>query len=106
VFKLLDDIITELDAGRSATQFQDAMTKQHDNVVAERAALGAKVNRVDLVVERLKDEDINIQKMMSQNEDADMADVITQLKMQEAVHRAALGTGSRVIQPTLLDFLR
>ena len=35
-----------------------------------------------------------------------MAEVIMNLKMQENVYQASLSSGARIIQPTLLDFLR
>jgi flagellar hook-associated protein 3 FlgL len=35
-----------------------------------------------------------------------MAEAITNLTMRESVYNAALATGARVIQPTLVDFLR
>ncbi|WP_126428737.1 flagellar hook-associated protein FlgL [Brevibacillus marinus] len=106
IFKLLDKIIDDLSNGRPATQHQAAFTQQHDNLLAERAALGARVNRIELVLERLKDQEVNTTTLLSKNEDADEAAVITELKTQENVHRAALGAGARIIQPSLLDFLR
>jgi flagellar hook-associated protein 3 FlgL len=45
-------------------------------------------------------------KVMSNNEDIDYEKTITELISQESVHRAALGVGARIIQPTLVDFLR
>lgn len=106
MFKVLDSIITELDNGRSAAQFQNAMSQQFDKLLAERASLGASVNRVELIAERLKSQEVSITGLMSKNEDANMAEVMTELKTQEGVHQAALGSGARIIQPTLLDFLR
>ncbi|MFI8711560.1 flagellar hook-associated protein FlgL [Brevibacillus brevis] len=106
MFKLLDNIITELGNGRSASQFITGIDQQYDKLLAERASLGASVNRVDLIAERLKGQEVNITGLMSKNEDADMAKVMTDLKTQESVHNAALGSGARIIQPTLLDFLR
>lgn len=106
VFKVLNNIIDELKAGRSATQFQTVMDDQFDNLLAERATLGASVNRVELIAERLDAQEVSITGLMSKNEDADMAKVMTDLKTQESVHNAALGAGARIIQPTLLDFLR
>ena len=35
-----------------------------------------------------------------------MAEAITNLTMRESVYKAALATGARVIQPSLVDFLR
>jgi len=106
VFKLLDKIITDLNNGQPVTQYLDDMTSQIDNMVRERATLGALQNRVDLIEDRLLTEGVSIMELMSENEDADIAKVIIDLKTQENVHRAALGTGARIIQPSLLDFLR
>ncbi|GGM35432.1 flagellar hook-associated protein 3 [Paraliobacillus quinghaiensis] len=77
-----------------------------NNTVSERADLGARMNRLELVEDRLESQSIAATKMMSDNEDANLEEVIINLTTQESVHRAALSAGSRVIQPTLLDFLR
>ncbi|SFK79475.1 flagellar hook-associated protein FlgL [Brevibacillus centrosporus] len=106
VFKLLDAVVGKLAAGTPANDMLGKMDFQMDNLMAERAALGARVNRIELVQERLATEEVNVCGLMSTNEDADIAEVITNLKTQENVHRSALGSGSRIIQPTLLDFLR
>jgi flagellar hook-associated protein 3 FlgL len=42
----------------------------------------------------------------SNNVDVDMTEAITRLQLLEFTHQAALGAAARVIQPTLLDFLR
>ena len=39
-------------------------------------------------------------------ENVDVAQAIVDLQMQEVAYQAALGATARVIQPTLLDFLR
>jgi flagellar hook-associated protein 3 FlgL len=44
--------------------------------------------------------------MKSENEDADLAEVITNLKMEETVYRASLASGSRIMQQSLVDFMR
>jgi flagellar hook-associated protein 3 FlgL len=77
-----------------------------NNLVAERAELGARYNRVELIYARVSEQEVIANRILSDNEDADIERVITDLKMQETVHRAALGVGSRIIQPTLMDFLR
>ncbi|MFJ9501219.1 flagellar hook-associated protein FlgL [Brevibacillus centrosporus] len=106
MFTVLNNIIGALSSGNSATQFQTAMDDQYNKLLSERASLGANVNRVELIAERLDSQEVNITGLMSKNEDADMAKVMTDLKTQESVHSAALGSGARIIQPTLLDFLR
>ncbi|SDN02206.1 flagellar hook-associated protein 3 FlgL [Fictibacillus solisalsi] len=75
-------------------------------VVAERAELGAKSNRLELMEDRVDEQEVIASRILSDNEDADIERVITDMKSQESVYRAALGVGSRIIQPSLLDFLR
>jgi flagellar hook-associated protein 3 FlgL len=110
--ELFDDIKALSDALKSDIpdedfdEFISVVDKHIDNTVSERADLGARMNRVELIESRLEGQRITARDMMSQNEDADIAEVIMNLTSQEAIHRAALSAGSRVIQPTLLDFLR
>ncbi|MEH6937385.1 flagellar hook-associated protein FlgL [Bacillus sp. JJ664] len=76
------------------------------NVLAARTQIGATQNRVEMIDDRLGTQEIIANRIMSDNEDAEIEQVITELKTQESVHNAALGVGARIIQPTLLDFLR
>ena len=76
------------------------------NVLTARTKIGATQNRMDMINDRLGSQEVIANRIMSDNEDADIEKVITNLKTQESVHNAALGVGARIIQPTLLDFLR
>jgi flagellar hook-associated protein 3 FlgL len=110
--ELFDDVKALSDALKSEIpdedfdEFISVVDKHIDNTVSERADLGARMNRVELIESRLEGQRITARDMMSQNEDAEIEEVIINLTSQEAIHRAALSAGSRVIQPTLLDFLR
>jgi flagellar hook-associated protein 3 FlgL len=64
------------------------------------------MNRLEMVEDRLSSQEVVASKILSDNEDVDFEKVIMQLKTQESIHRAALSVGARVIQPTLIDFLR
>jgi flagellar hook-associated protein 3 FlgL len=77
-----------------------------DKLQAARADLGARSNRVDLIKNRLDDLENNFQNLLANTEDADMAKTITDLKMAENVQRASLAAGARIIQPTLVDYLK
>ncbi len=81
----------------------DGMLNQ---TVETRADLGARVNRLELNASRLEDQEIIAKSVMSDNEDIEAEKVIMELKSYETLHRAALSAGARIIQPTLLDFLR
>lgn len=77
-----------------------------NNLLSARASVGAKVNRLELQQSRLDSTQISFTGLLAQTEDADMSEVILQLKMQENVYQASLAAGARIIQPSLVDFLR
>lgn len=108
VFKVLQNIINELDAGNPAgvTKQLGKFDTRMDKILETRADLGSKINRVQLAEERLKDIGVNLQTLHSKVEDADMAELITNLKTNENVYQASLSVGSKIITPTLVDFLK
>ncbi len=77
-----------------------------DNLLKYRAELGVKANRLDIVKARIIQDKTNFEDILSRNEDIDIAESITKLKMLEVAYKAALGVSARIIQQTLLDFLR
>lgn len=79
---------------------------QISTLQAERSEAGARYNRLEMIENRLGKTEVMAKSIISDNEDADIEQVITNLKNQESVHRAALSVGARIIQPTLMDFLR
>ena len=76
------------------------------NVTNTRSNLGAKLNRIELMENRIDQQEIISKEIMSDNEDIDFEKVVTQMMAQESVYRTALSVGARIIQPTLMDFLR
>jgi flagellar hook-associated protein 3 FlgL len=77
-----------------------------NNVLRVRADVGARTNRIELTSNRLENDNINFTKLMSENEDVDMAETIMNLQNEENVYRASLAGGARIILPTLMDFLK
>lgn len=77
-----------------------------DVLLTERSSVGARMNRVELMGNRLETQEGIAKKQQSLNEDIDYEKVITEMISQESVHRAALSVGARIIQPSLVDFLR
>jgi len=70
------------------------------------AEIGGRQRRLDLLQARYEADMINYGQMHSDAADADIAEVIMNMRMAETVYQAALAAGARVIQPTLMDFLR
>ncbi|QOR66254.1 flagellar hook-associated protein FlgL [Cytobacillus suaedae] len=107
LFTELDNLITSLNTNATDIDKHLAAIDSHSaNMTSLRADLGARYNRVELVDDRLGQQEVIANRIISDNEDADIERVITDLKMQESVHRAALSVGARIIQPSILDFLR
>ncbi len=77
-----------------------------ENILKYRTDLGARSSRLQIVKSRIMQDKTNIEDILSKNEDVDITEAVTKLKMLEVAHKAALGVTARVIQPTLLDFLR
>ncbi|MCM3628108.1 flagellar hook-associated protein FlgL [Paenibacillus glycanilyticus] len=77
-----------------------------NTMLTARAQIGARVNRVEIVQGRLSDVDINLQTMQRNVEDVDMAEAITNMTTLENVYQASLASGAKIIQPSLVDFLR
>jgi flagellar hook-associated protein 3 FlgL len=68
--------------------------------------VGAKLNRLEATENHWADFKLNITQMLSDTEDADMIKTVTDLASQEAAYQASLAASARIIQPSLIDFLR
>ena len=77
-----------------------------NNLLSSLAEIGSRYERLDQVNNRLSYEIPEIQQRNSREVDIDLARAITDLKMYEYTHKAALAAAGRILQPTLLDFLR
>ena len=106
ILTTLDNIVVDLRSGKNPGDHLTGVDQQLDHVLQERAVVGSNMNRMEMMLSRLEKTEITAKKMLSETEDADIAQVITELMAQENVQRAALSAGARIIQPTLVDFLR
>lgn len=107
-FTRIDQFITGLgENDRDAIEGSlEAIDENINATINTRAELGARMNRLELVENRLSEQEIIATRTMSENEDVDYTKAIMNLMTQESLHRAALSAGSRIIQPSLMDFLR
>ncbi|MGI6084078.1 MAG: flagellar hook-associated protein FlgL [Acetivibrionales bacterium] len=103
-----DQVITalETDDKSQLSSLLGDIDDELGNLMRVRAGLGARMNRVELTAGRLEDDNVNFTMLMSKNEDVDIAESIMNLQNEENVYKASLATGARIIQPSLVDFLR
>ncbi|WP_282172840.1 flagellar hook-associated protein FlgL [Cytobacillus firmus] len=103
----IQKLITALETNDPAVgDMLESVDKNIDNFLSARALIGAKQNRVELMEDRLSQQEVFSTRILSDNEDIDMEKAIIELTTQESIHRAALSVGARIIQPSLTDFLR
>jgi len=84
----------------------DDITAMHNKILEAQADVGARQNRVELMENRLAIREVSVTKQMSDNEDVDYAKAITEMVTSESIHQAALSVGAKIIQQTLVDFIR
>ena len=108
MIKDLDDFINALKTDDTAgiSVYLGNVDDHLENINSSRSEIGAKTNRLEMILKRIEDDNINVTQLLSNNQDVDMAETIMLLKNAENVYKASLSAGARVIQPSLLDFLR
>lgn len=80
--------------------------QMHSRINSMRAKVGSRVNGLQSMTQSLERQTITNAQLGSHLEDADMAQVVSDLAKEETVFRSALQSSQKLIQPTLLDFLR
>jgi flagellar hook-associated protein 3 FlgL len=82
------------------------LQEQQNNVLAMLGEVGGKHNRLTLMEKRYDLDVYNFKAVQSKIEDADYAKAVTDAKMAEIVYQSALAASAKIMQPTLMDFLR
>lgn len=77
-----------------------------DNVVRFRSKMGANSNRLEAAQQRNKSENLGMKTILSNNEDIDLAEKMMEYSMMSTAYQASLSTGAKILQPSLLDYLR
>lgn len=104
LFKTLQSISANLKAGTSSDL--GGIDAGMERLLTVSAENGARQNRVEAVENRLLDSNLQLKTMLSKVEDIDYAEAIIKLTSEESVYQASLAASSKIIQPSLMDFLR
>ncbi len=107
LFEVMDDTIAAMTGapdqlGDKLTRI-DAVSKQMLSALAD---VGTRYGRVEGALSTLTDTNLDNTAALSEVENVDIAKAIVDLQMAEVAHQAALGATARVLQPSLIDFLR
>lgn len=82
-----------------------ALENAEDQTLIAVTRIGAVQRRIEDVTSNLDEVNIQLQEVISDNIDADFAEVVVNLNAQTNAYQAALNAAARVIQPSLLDFV-
>ena len=106
IFQNIESFKLALDGDGDIDESLDKIQSSSRGLVEGRAKLGARMNRLELIADRLEQQGITAEETMKKNVGVDFEEAITNLLSQEVTHRAALSAGAKIIQPSLIDFLR
>ena len=112
VSKLMNDIANG-DEKTSATakdtllnDTKDKVDTLFDHVLTERTSLGVKVSTAEKVKDANDDDLVTMKDILSKEQDTDVVESFIELQSAELVYQASIKVGSKLIQPTVLDYIR
>lgn len=88
----IDDVLTDLD-------------KDLDRLLIARSELGSRMKAVEMHQSRLSSDGTSYTKLMSNNEDVDVAEASTEVSSAQYVYEASLSVGAKVISKSLVDYI-
>ena len=111
LFALVDRLATELESGGPTMQTAlDGglvdLDRSIESMINALGQVGARYNRVEAARNAAEGQLLTLTSSLSEAEDIDLPKTIVDLQMQEVAYKAALNATARVVQPSLLDFLR
>lgn len=108
VFQMLDAIAAAVEAGdttvvsNSITSIDTALRR----ISGAQVELGTRASQLEDIVESIEDQKVALKTTITKKEDVDSAEAIMNFKTRMSAYEAALAVGAKVMQPSLLDFLR
>ncbi len=78
----------------------------HATLVASRSRIGSRVSGLAGSIQAMERHNLTNAELNTALEDADMAEVFGNIAREETVFKSVLSSAKRLVQPTLMDFLR
>jgi flagellar hook-associated protein 3 FlgL len=108
VFDVLSDLEVSLRANDKGgvQESLDRIDEALAQVVLTRSQMGSRMSTMQASLENLQKAKIEGKTLVSNLEDADTFELVSDINRTESTLKAALQTSGKLIQPSLLDFLR
>jgi flagellar hook-associated protein 3 FlgL len=106
VFALIDDIVADLRSGVNVGVRVGEIDQRRNAMLSAQGTVGARQAQIERAKEATLQDAVSLEARRAAVEDVDSVEVLVQLQAQELVYRTALAVTGRVLQPSLMDFLR
>jgi flagellar hook-associated protein 3 FlgL len=104
---LLDRIATDLASPTTIPQADfDDLDAASSTVLQALGDIGARAARVDATRQNVDSQRLDLTARISENEDVDLPATIMNLQSQQVAYQSALGASAKILQTSLLDYLR
>lgn len=109
IYHILDKCVKMLKGQMEPDGLKSMITtlqKKQSDILNLQTQIGTIQNKLELIGSRYSASEINYTEMRSEAEDADMAEAIMNFTTAKTVYSSALASGAKMLQISLIDFLR
>ncbi|MGW9627852.1 flagellar hook-associated protein FlgL [Microbacterium sp. NPDC055521] len=106
VFALITNIVADLRGGQNVGPRLNEIDQRRDAMLSVQGSVGARQSQMERAKEATVQDSVSLEARRAAVEDVDSVEVLVKLQAQELVYRSALAVTGRVLQPSLLEFLR
>lgn len=107
-FEMMDRLSRFMEEGDSKgiSRMLDIIDSHAKNNQKNQGIGGARTNMYKVMLERTEDIKLNYNKVLSETRDTDYNEMSMKMMIAQYVYRASLSVTAKIIQPSLVDFLR
>ncbi len=112
LFQTLTELLIDLQSGGDVLQLDEIRNRLDDlttdlaDLAASQSVIGSTTNRLELTLGRIEERKAIFTKQYAEIQEIDVAETIANMNHHENLFQASLGVTARVIQTSLLNFLR
>jgi flagellar hook-associated protein 3 FlgL len=106
VFALMDRIVADLRAGTGVGARLGEIDDRRTAMLSAQGAVGVRQAQMERAKEATLHNTVSLEARRAAVEDVDSVEVLVRLQAQELVVQSSLAVTARVLQPSLMDFLR
>ncbi|WP_461205753.1 flagellar hook-associated protein FlgL [Clostridium sp. DL1XJH146] len=104
--KSLQEALSNSDTDALGGEVLEKLDDSIEGILNQRAKVGARTARFQSIKEKSDAEILNMKELISKTEDIDVAEKMMEFMTMQSVYQTTLSSGAKIIQPTLLDYLR